>query len=112
MSETSRFWNMSDKRLLDSTTVYVGNISQYCTEDQLYMMFSSVGRVNQVIIGRFKNTGHSAGFGFVIFENHESCLRACRYFNNCRHIDKRIIVDMDVGYSEGREIKVVRRKMM
>lgn len=48
-----------------STTLYIGNMSFYTTEEQLYELFSMCGEVKRVIMGldRIKKT--PCGFCFV-----------------------------------------------
>lgn len=57
-----------EDRLKLSTTLYVGNLSFYTTEEQIYELFSKVGEVKRIIMGldRFKKT--PCGFCFVEYE--------------------------------------------
>ena len=54
-----------DEKLSASTTLYVGNLSFYTSEEQIYELFSMCGDVKRVIMGldRFKKT--PCGFCFV-----------------------------------------------
>jgi nuclear cap-binding protein subunit 2 len=58
---------MREQELLlsNSTTLYVGNLSYYTTEEQVYELFSRAGDVRRVIMGidRFQKT--PCGFCFV-----------------------------------------------
>ena len=60
-------------KLKDSCTLYIGNLSFYTTEDQIYELFSMCGEVKRVIMGldRVKHT--PCGFCFVEYPN-PSCL--------------------------------------
>lgn len=51
--------------LSNSTTLYVGNLSYFTTEEQVYELFSRAGDVRRVIMGidRFQKT--PCGFCFV-----------------------------------------------
>ncbi|KAK6058517.1 hypothetical protein COOONC_03914 [Cooperia oncophora] len=53
--------------LRTSTTLYIGNLSFYTSEDQLYELFGRAGEVKRVIVGldRFKKS--PCGFCFVIY---------------------------------------------
>ena len=53
------------ERLSQSTTLYVGNLSFYTSEEQIYEIFNKVGDVKRIIMGldRFKKT--PCGFCFV-----------------------------------------------
>jgi RNA recognition motif-containing protein len=45
--------------------IYVGNLSDEVTEDELRTEFAAFGQVSAVNIMRDRRTGHSRGFGFV-----------------------------------------------
>ena len=51
--------------LKKSSTLYVGNLSYFTTEEQVYELFSRVGDIRRVIMGidRYKKT--PCGFCFV-----------------------------------------------
>lgn len=40
-----------DKKLLTSTTLYVGNLSFFTTEEQIHELFSRAGDVKRIIMG-------------------------------------------------------------
>jgi nuclear cap-binding protein subunit 2 len=48
-----------------ATTVYVGNMSFFTTEAQLYELFGAAGRVRRVIMGLHAKTKTPCGFCFV-----------------------------------------------
>jgi nuclear cap-binding protein subunit 2 len=48
-----------------STTVYVGNLSFYTSQDSLRELFSLAGRVKEIIMG-IDDEGHPCGFCFVV----------------------------------------------
>ncbi len=45
--------------------IYVGNLSDEVTEEELKAEFAAFGQVSSVNIMRDRRTGHSRGFGFV-----------------------------------------------
>ena len=45
-----------DKRLLTSSTLYVGNLSFFTTEEQIHELFSRAGDVKRIIMGLDKTT--------------------------------------------------------
>ncbi|CAF4441859.1 unnamed protein product, partial [Adineta steineri] len=45
-----------DKKLLQSTTLYVGNLSFFTTEEQIHELFSRAGDVKRIIMGLDKTT--------------------------------------------------------
>ncbi|KAI3705341.1 hypothetical protein L1987_75577 [Smallanthus sonchifolius] len=52
--------------LQTATTVYIGNMSFYTTEEQLYELFSRAGEIKKIVMGLDKNTKTPCGFCFVI----------------------------------------------
>ena len=53
------------KKLIDSTTLYIGNLSYFTTEVQIYDLFSRCGEINRIIMGLNKQTKTPCGFCFV-----------------------------------------------
>ena len=53
------------KLIAVSTTLYVGNLSFYTTEEQLYELFSKAGEIRRIIMGLDRNTKTPCGFAFV-----------------------------------------------
>ena len=51
--------------MLESRTVYVGNLSFYTREEQIHALFSRVGRIVLITMGLDKNTLTPCGFCFV-----------------------------------------------
>lgn len=86
-----------------SATVYIGNLSFYTTEEQVYELLSKVGPVRRVIMGldRFNKT--PCGFCFVEYFTHEDSLDAVKYINNTKLDDRIIQIDRDPGFTEGRQ---------
>ncbi|CAI9112631.1 OLC1v1013102C2 [Oldenlandia corymbosa var. corymbosa] len=60
-----------EQALLKSTTVYVGNMSFYTTEEQVYELFSRAGEIKRIVMGLDKNTKTPCGFCFVMFYSRE-----------------------------------------
>ncbi|GLD95756.1 hypothetical protein PINS_up004434 [Pythium insidiosum] len=86
-----------------SSTLYIGNLSFFTSEVQIYELFSRVGNVKRVIMGldRFKKT--PCGFCFVEYNTHDEAA-ACANFLNETKLDNRVIrVEMDGGFIEGRQ---------
>lgn len=105
----------------ESSTLYVGNLSFFTSEIQIYELFSRVGNVKRVIMGldRFKKT--PCGFCFVeyvlcnecwckqVFDpycrynTHDEAV-ACTNFISETKLDNRIIrCEMDGPFREGRQ---------
>ncbi|KAK7054961.1 nuclear cap binding complex subunit [Paramarasmius palmivorus] len=92
-----------------STTLYVGNLSFYTTEEQIYELFSKCtspedgGGIKRIIMGLDRNTRTPCGFCFVEYYTHAEALASMRYISGSK-LDERIIrCDLDLGYKEGRQ---------
>ena len=59
------------EKLEQSTTLYVGNLSFYTQEEQIYELFSYCGEVKRVIMGLHRYNRTPCGFCFVEFYTHE-----------------------------------------
>ncbi|KAI0166050.1 nuclear cap-binding protein subunit 2 [Xylariaceae sp. FL1272] len=89
--------------LKDATTLYVGNLSFYTTEEQVYELFSKCGEIKRLIMGldRFQKT--PCGFCFVEYYTHQDALDCMKYIGGTK-LDERIIrTDLDPGFEEGRQ---------
>jgi nuclear cap-binding protein subunit 2 len=106
-----KYWDRSGYSSLEeqeraesiSSTLYVGNLSFFTTETQLFELFSRVGTVKKIIMGldRFKKT--PCGFCFVEYCSHEEAL-ACSNFLSETKLDNRVIrCELDGGFKEGRQ---------
>jgi len=93
-----------ERLLKTSTTLYVGNMSFYTTEEQLYELFSKCGDLKRIIMGldKFKRT--PCGFCFVEYYTREDAANALRYVNGTRLDDRIIRTDWDAGFVEGRQL--------
>ncbi|KAI0797932.1 hypothetical protein C8Q75DRAFT_801840 [Abortiporus biennis] len=92
-----------------SSTLYVGNLSFYTTEEQIYELFSQCtqpeegGGIKRIIMGLDRNTRTPCGFCFVEYYTHAEALASLRYISGAK-LDERIIrCDLDLGYKEGRQ---------
>lgn len=56
-----------EQALLSSTTVYVGNMSFYTTEEQVYELFSRAGEIKKIIMGLDKHSKTPCGFCFIMY---------------------------------------------
>jgi hypothetical protein len=57
--------NQMVQDLSASTTLYVGNLSFYTSEEQIYELFSKVGEIKRIIMGLDRNQKTPCGFCFV-----------------------------------------------
>ncbi|KAG0246297.1 hypothetical protein B0O80DRAFT_454271 [Mortierella sp. GBAus27b] len=89
--------------LLHSTTLYVGNLSFYTTEEQIYELFSKCGEIKRIIMGLDRNQKTPCGFCFVEYYHHSDALDCMKYINSSK-LDERIVrSDLDHGFREGRQ---------
>ncbi|KAI0748188.1 RNA-binding domain-containing protein [Daedaleopsis nitida] len=95
--------------LKKSTTLYVGNLSFYTTEEQIYELFNKCttpeegGGIKRIIMGLDRNTRTPCGFCFVEYYSHAEALACLRYISGTK-LDERIIrCDLDLGYRDGRQ---------
>ncbi|WOO81181.1 Nuclear cap-binding protein subunit 2 [Vanrija pseudolonga] len=100
----------TERRLLSSsTTLYVGNLSFYTTEAQIYELFSGCaspeegGGIKRIIMGLDRHNKTPCGFAFVEYYLHSEAVASLRYISGTK-LDERIIrCDLDPGYKEGRQ---------
>ena len=92
-----------ERLLHNSTTLYVGNMSYYTTEEQIYELFGKCGEVKRVVMGldKFKRT--PCGFCFVEYYSKEDAESGIRFINGTRLDDRIIRTDWDAGFVEGRQ---------
>ncbi|KAI6673022.1 hypothetical protein NL676_000928 [Syzygium grande] len=57
-----------EQALLSSTTVYIGNMSFYTTEEQVYELFTRAGEIKKIIMGLDKNSKTPCGFCLFYFD--------------------------------------------
>ncbi|KAK8943876.1 Nuclear cap-binding protein subunit 2 [Platanthera guangdongensis] len=92
-----------DLTLQTSTTLYLGNLSFYTTEEQIYELFSGAGEIKKIIMGLDKNTKTPCGFCFVLYYSREDAEDAVKYISGTILDDRPIRVDFDWGFEEGRQ---------
>lgn len=54
-----------ERYLMHSTTLYIGNLSFYTTEEQIHELFTRCGDIKRIVMGLDKNTKTPCGFCFV-----------------------------------------------
>ncbi|XP_061949863.1 nuclear cap-binding protein subunit 2-like isoform X1 [Populus nigra] len=89
--------------LQTSTTVYIGNMSFYTTEEQVYELFSRAGEIKKIIMGLDKNSKTPCGFCFVLYYSREDTEDAVKFISGTILDDRPIRVDFDWGFQEGRQ---------
>ncbi|XP_020590557.1 nuclear cap-binding protein subunit 2 isoform X2 [Phalaenopsis equestris] len=89
--------------LQTSTTVYIGNLSFYTTEEQVYELFSRAGEIKKIIMGLDKNSKTPCGFCFLVYYSREDAEDSVKYISGTILDDRSIRVDFDWGFEEGRQ---------
>jgi len=100
---TPEAWTKMINALKRSTTLYIGNLSFYTDEEQVYTLFSLCGPVRRVIMGIHKFTHLPCGFCFVEYYFHRDAMAARDYLNGTKLDDRIIRVDMDPGFEPDRQ---------
>lgn len=92
-----------ETRLSSATTLYVGNLSFYTTEEQIHALFSKCGELKRLVMGLDRFTKTPCGFCFVEYYTHQDALDCLKYIGGTK-LDERIIrCDLDEGFTEGRQ---------
>eukprot|EP00871_Galdieria_phlegrea_P005048 jgi/Galph1/5544/GphlegSOOS_G4167.1 len=92
-----------EQRIATSKTLYVGNLSFYTSEEQIWELFSLCGEVKRIIMGldRFQKT--PCGFCFVEYYTRKSAEFAVKYISGTKLDDRVIRADWDYGFESGRQ---------
>ncbi|TGZ77830.1 nuclear cap-binding protein subunit 2 [Ascodesmis nigricans] len=92
-----------DETLKDASTLYVGNLSFYTTEEQIHELFSKCGEIKRLVMGLDRFSKTPCGFCFVEYYTNADALDAMKYIGGTK-LDERIIrTDLDPGFKEGRQ---------
>ena len=91
------------ERLRTSATLYVGNVSFYTSEEQIWDLFSRAGPVKAIVMGLDKNLKTPCGFCFVEYHTRPDAERAVKYLNGTKLDDREVRMDFDWGFVEGRQ---------
>ncbi|KAF2857501.1 RNA-binding domain-containing protein [Piedraia hortae CBS 480.64] len=92
-----------EEKLRGATTLYVGNLSFYTTEEQISTLFSKAGELKRLVMGLDRFSKTPCGFCFVEYYTHQDALDCLKYIGGTK-LDERIIrCDLDVGFTEGRQ---------
>ncbi|XP_030330479.1 nuclear cap-binding protein subunit 2 [Strigops habroptila] len=94
---------LQEKSLKISSTLYVGNLSFYTTEEQIQELFAKCGDVKRIVMGLDKIKKTPCGFCFVEYYTRADAEHAMRFVNGTRLDDRIIRTDWDAGFKEGRQ---------
>lgn len=90
-------------KCLNSKTVYVGNLTNFTTEEQIHELFSKCGAIDRIIMGLDRNKLTPCGFCFVIYKSQEGSFNALKYLKGTHLDGQGLEIDLDPGFREGRQ---------
>lgn len=64
-----------------NSSLFLGDLSKFCTEADLEKIFSQFGEINQIRIMRNTNTGKALSYGFISFMSNECAASAMENLN-------------------------------
>jgi RNA recognition motif-containing protein len=73
--------------------VYVGNLAESVTREDLQALFSKIGKVGGALVITDKVTGRSRGFGFVEMIEVDDAINASVYFSGADLEGRKLHVD-------------------
>lgn len=73
--------------------VYVGNLAESVTRDDLTALFSRVGKVGGALVITDKLSGVSRGFGFVEMIEVDDAINAAHFFHDTELSGRKLQVD-------------------
>ncbi len=92
-----------EARLKVTTTLYVGNLSFYTNEEQLFELFSRAGEIKRIIMGLDRIRKTPCGFCFVEYFTRSAAENSVKFLSGSK-LDNRVIrVDYDTGFEQGRQ---------
>eukprot|EP00956_Cyclotella_meneghiniana_P032755 scaffold91217_cov69-Cyclotella_meneghiniana.AAC.5 len=92
------------------TSIYVGNISFECTEDEIRSAFSAHGEVKKVTLPTDKFTGRPRGFGFVQMADADATAAAIAALNEVEMNGRTIFVSESLPKDQVQKKKVAKRR--
>mmetsp|Transcript_43398 Transcript_43398/g.70411 ORF Transcript_43398/g.70411 Transcript_43398/m.70411 type:complete len:257 (-) Transcript_43398:656-1426(-) len=92
-----------ERLLLSSTTVYIGNLSFFTTEEQILELFTKCGEVKRIIMGLDRMKKTPCGFCFVEYYSRTDAEDCVLYISGTRLDDRVVRADWDYGFRDGRQ---------
>jgi nuclear cap-binding protein subunit 2 len=89
--------------LKKSSTVYVGNLSFFSKEIQIYETFGRIGPIKRLIMGLNSFDKTPCGFCFIEYHIQEHAHMALKYISDSVCDDRIIRCDADPGFLPGRQ---------
>ena len=88
---------------METTKLYVGNLSYSVTDSNLSEMFSEHGNVKSAKVIMDRETGRSKGFAFVEMSDQAGCQKAIDALNGKDHDGRALKVNEAKPKPEGRD---------
>lgn len=67
--------------LLKRTTLFLGDLSIFCTEDQIHSLFAPFGQIAEIRLKRDSETNRNLSYGFVKYVETEEAEKAIAELN-------------------------------
>jgi nuclear cap-binding protein subunit 2 len=93
--DEATFLEHRQRRVNQSCTLWVGNLSFYTTEEQIEAVFGPVGRIVGIAMGLNSKDHTPCGFAFIQYETHAEAADAIQMLNKSRLDDRKITVQWD-----------------
>lgn len=74
--------------------LYVGNLSQSTTQEELNLLFTQAGEVTSAEVMKDRETGESKGFAFIAMSAQSEADKAVNMFNAYTLSDHRLMVSL------------------
>ncbi|CAD7947208.1 unnamed protein product [Amoebophrya sp. A25] len=91
------------KALEVAATLYIGNLSFWTQEEQIWELFSKCGNIVALTMGLNKLKKQPCGFCFLQYRTHEQAVCAQHVLDGARLDGRALTVDLDPGVSDGRQ---------
>lgn len=66
---------------MDKTSIFIGDLSRFCNEEDISILFTAYGKTNEVKIIRNPRTLISLGYGFALLDNQENAANIIKCLN-------------------------------
>ena len=86
-----------------SFTIYIGNLSFYTNENQIYKIFSYITKPKRIIMGLHRITKNPCGFCFLEFYKFNDAKYAYAFISGCKMKKRILSIDLDLGFISGRQ---------
>jgi len=91
------------KKISTTTTIYVGNLSYHTREETIWNLFFKLGKVKRIIMGLNRFNLTPCGFCFLEFFEFVDTQKCIFYLEGYELDNRKIKIDLDGGFSDGRQ---------